>query len=72
MNKELIKKLNQNEQDTLKAVGVIHTAKLMRNAAKLYNKLCQKCRANAFNNPRIKISEYCEKCQEKAHKLGFE
>ena len=33
---------------------------------KLYNGLCNNCRAKAFKNPNMEMIDYCEDCQQLA------
>lgn len=56
------KQLNEREKDKISLVG---KAKFVRGMLRIYNTLCSHCRSRVLKNPRMKLKEYCWKCQQK-------
>lgn len=57
------RRMRKQEKEKPLLQKIMRTPRLINEYRKLYNKLCEKCRAKVFRNPYIKIDAYCDKCK---------
>ena len=62
--------MQSNEEYLAKKATIVNklrgNLKAINQFRKLYNELCQSCKAKVLKNPQLPLEEYCQQCQNKA------
>jgi uncharacterized OB-fold protein len=62
-------KLDDRKKEIFIRMSMRERIRMINNARKVTQKLCDDCGQKVFNNPDMPLERYCKKCQEEVRKI---
>jgi hypothetical protein len=68
-NQKSFERLDDRQQKIFVKMSVREKYRMINNARKVTQKLCDVCGQKVFNNPDMPLDKYCLKCQGEVRKI---